>query len=185
MDSNRSTMEIESGFCGMKAYATKSLSSHSNTTWRSLKGTGSRYGFQKLWQSLTDLGLNKRRGSFVNLLKGEFLADNMNGTPDSLKVPKCEIFDRSDFPDFYTIKSSWVGDLVVKILMRMLRVCISSWCVCSACFKGTALCSCISTWCICSVHAPVPDSYAQCTHQFLTRTLSMRTSSWREWSAYT
>jgi hypothetical protein len=33
-----------------------------------------------------------------------------------LKVPKCEIFDRSDFPDFYTINSSWVGDLVVKIL---------------------------------------------------------------------
>jgi hypothetical protein len=33
-----------------------------------------------------------------------------------LKVPKREIFDRSDFPDFYTIKSSWVGDLVVKIL---------------------------------------------------------------------
>jgi hypothetical protein len=31
-------------------------------------------------------------------------------------VPKREIFDRSDFPDFYTIKSSWVGDLVVKIL---------------------------------------------------------------------
>jgi hypothetical protein len=36
--------------------------------------------------------------------------------PFSLKVPKCEIFDPSDFPDFYTIKSSWVGDLVVKIL---------------------------------------------------------------------
>jgi hypothetical protein len=34
----------------------------------------------------------------------------------TLKVPKCEIFDRSDFPDFYTIKSSWVGDLMVKIL---------------------------------------------------------------------
>ncbi len=33
-----------------------------------------------------------------------------------LKVPKREIFDRSDFPDFYTIKSPWVGDLVVKIL---------------------------------------------------------------------
>ncbi len=33
-----------------------------------------------------------------------------------LKVPKREIFDRSDFPHFYTIKSSWVGDLVVKIL---------------------------------------------------------------------
>jgi hypothetical protein len=35
----------------------------------------------------------------------------------SLKVPKREIFDLSDFPDFYTIKSSWVGgDLLVKIL---------------------------------------------------------------------
>jgi hypothetical protein len=33
-----------------------------------------------------------------------------------LKVPKREIFDCSDFPDFYTIKSSWVGDLLVKIL---------------------------------------------------------------------
>ncbi len=33
-----------------------------------------------------------------------------------LKVPKREIFDRSDFPDFYTINSSWVGDLLVKIL---------------------------------------------------------------------
>ncbi len=34
----------------------------------------------------------------------------------TLKVPKREIFDRSDFPDFYTIKSSWVGDVVIKIL---------------------------------------------------------------------
>jgi hypothetical protein len=34
----------------------------------------------------------------------------------SLKVPKCEIFDGSDFPVFYTIASSWVGDLVVKII---------------------------------------------------------------------
>ncbi len=38
-----------------------------------------------------------------------------------LKVPKCEIFDRADFPDFYTIKSSWVGDLVVKILAYYLN----------------------------------------------------------------
>ncbi len=36
--------------------------------------------------------------------------------PVPLKVPKREIFDRSDFPDFYTIKSSWAGDLLVKIL---------------------------------------------------------------------
>jgi hypothetical protein len=32
-----------------------------------------------------------------------------------LKVPKCEIFDRSDFHDFYTIKSLWEGDFGVKI----------------------------------------------------------------------
>ncbi len=31
-----------------------------------------------------------------------------------LKVPKREIFDRSDFPDFYTMKSR-VGDFGVKI----------------------------------------------------------------------
>ena len=28
---------------------------------------------------------------------------------------KCEIFDRSDFHDFYTIKSLWEGDFGVKI----------------------------------------------------------------------
>ncbi len=32
-----------------------------------------------------------------------------------LKVPKCEIFDRSDFDDFYIIKSLWGGDFGVKI----------------------------------------------------------------------
>jgi hypothetical protein len=34
---------------------------------------------------------------------------------NKLKVPKREIFDRSDFPDFYTIKSLRVGDFGVKI----------------------------------------------------------------------
>jgi hypothetical protein len=34
---------------------------------------------------------------------------------ERLKVPKCEIFDRSDFPDFYTIKSRREGDFGVKI----------------------------------------------------------------------
>ncbi len=37
-------------------------------------------------------------------------------------MPKCEIFDRSDFPDFYTIKSSWVGDLEVKKNSQHFRV---------------------------------------------------------------
>ncbi len=43
-----------------------------------------------------------------------FLIKKCAGT--CLKVPKREIFDGSDFPDFYTIKFSWVGDLLVKIL---------------------------------------------------------------------
>jgi hypothetical protein len=38
-----------------------------------------------------------------------------------LKVPKREIFDRSDFSHFYTINFSWVGDLVVKILTYNLN----------------------------------------------------------------
>ncbi len=33
----------------------------------------------------------------------------------TLKVPKCEIFDRSDFHDFYPIKSLWESDFGVKI----------------------------------------------------------------------
>ncbi len=34
---------------------------------------------------------------------------------DNLKVPKCEIFDRSDFHDFCTIKPFWVDDFGAKI----------------------------------------------------------------------
>jgi hypothetical protein len=65
-----------------------------------------------------------------------------------------------------------------QFLTRMLRVRISSWCVCSAFFEGSALSARISTWQVCSVHAPVPYSYAQCTHQFLTCMLSACISSW-------
>jgi hypothetical protein len=31
-----------------------------------------------------------------------------------LKVPKCEIFDNSDFDDFYTIKSLWGATFGLK-----------------------------------------------------------------------
>ncbi len=34
---------------------------------------------------------------------------------ETLKVPKCEIFDRPDFHDFYPIKSLWEGDFGVKV----------------------------------------------------------------------
>jgi hypothetical protein len=39
-----------------------------------------------------------------------------------LKVPKREIFDRSDFPDFYTMKSLRVGDFGVKILKKFKNI---------------------------------------------------------------
>ena len=40
---------------------------------------------------------------------------NAPGKQQHLKVPKREIFDRSDFPDFYIIKSLCGGDFGVKI----------------------------------------------------------------------
>ncbi len=55
-------------------------------------------------------------------------------------MPKGEIFDRSDFPDFYTIKSLRVGDFGVKIkknFTKYLGVHLgvqSSLCVCSVYF---------------------------------------------------
>jgi hypothetical protein len=48
------------------------------------------------------------RGWVGDVPKGD--RDNL-----TLKVPKREIFDRSDFPDFYIIKSLCVGDFGVKI----------------------------------------------------------------------
>ncbi len=39
----------------------------------------------------------------------------LSGVTFNLKVPKCEIFDRSEFPDFYTIKSRREGDFGIKI----------------------------------------------------------------------
>jgi hypothetical protein len=40
----------------------------------------------------------------------------------TLKVHKREIFDRSDFPDFYTIKSLRVGDFRVKIYKKFKNI---------------------------------------------------------------
>jgi hypothetical protein len=42
-------------------------------------------------------------------------AGHLSSLLRTLKVPKREIFDRTDFPDFYTIKSLRVGDFGVKI----------------------------------------------------------------------
>ncbi len=45
-----------------------------------------------------------------------------NLSVNSLKVPKREIFDSSDFPDFYTMKSLRVGDFGVKIKKNLKNI---------------------------------------------------------------
>jgi hypothetical protein len=40
---------------------------------------------------------------------------------ETLKVPKCEIFDRSYFHYFYTIKPFWIDDYGVKILTYFFK----------------------------------------------------------------
>jgi hypothetical protein len=56
----------------------------------------------------------------IDFIGGEWITRVSGGegaldTPGPLKVPKREIFNRSDFPDFYTMKSLRVGDFGVKI----------------------------------------------------------------------
>jgi hypothetical protein len=51
---------------------------------------------------------------FMSFLLKLILYTVLDKTRVFLKVPKCEIFDRSDFHDFYTKKSLWVN-FVVKI----------------------------------------------------------------------
>ncbi len=48
-------------------------------------------------------------------IAGNYLSNKQIFLKPYLKVPKREIFDRSDFPDFYTIKSLREGDCGVKI----------------------------------------------------------------------
>ena len=62
----------------------------------------------------------QRRGRGV--LLQNFVSHKDEYKKHALKVPKCEIFDSSDFPYFYTIKSSCVGDLVVKIKKNILNI---------------------------------------------------------------
>ncbi len=119
-----------------------------------------------------------------------------------LKVPKCEIFDRSDFQDFYTIKPMWIGDFGAEIQTCYFNF-WGSWaafnfqCACWACasvpdayaqcthqFLTHTLSALISSWHVRSVHASIPDAHAQCTHQFLTHTLSARINSWHTRSVH-
>jgi hypothetical protein len=45
----------------------------------------------------------------------------------TLKVPKCEIFNRSDFHGFYTIKSLWEGGFGVKIKKILQNILGFNW----------------------------------------------------------
>jgi hypothetical protein len=42
-------------------------------------------------------------------------------------VPKCEIFDSSDFHDFYTIKSLWEEDFGIAINFFLFRGSFGIW----------------------------------------------------------
>jgi hypothetical protein len=68
--------------------------------------------------------------------------------------------------------------------MRMLSIRISSWPVCSGYASVPGAYAQHFLKGMRSVHALVPDVYAQCTHQFLTRMLSARISSWRACSVH-
>jgi hypothetical protein len=110
-------------------------------------------------------------------------------------------FNRSDFHYFYTIKPFWVDDFVVKILTFYFNFWGSQALVSDVQAKHTrkelmrTLSMRISSLRACSVHASVPDAYAQHgmkallkfgfftayaehTRQELKGMLSMRFSSW-------
>jgi hypothetical protein len=64
-----------------------------------------------------------RRAAHPLLSIGPLLSKLHQGCPKmafllQLKVPKCEIFNRLDFHDFYTIKVPQLGDLGVKIKIK-------------------------------------------------------------------
>ncbi len=71
-----------------------------------------------------------------------------------------------------------------KNLMLMLRVCISSYPNAGYVSVPDAYAQHILKG-LRSVHALVPKTYAQCTHQFLTHLLSVRVSSWWACSVHT
>ncbi len=76
-------------------------------------------------------------------------------------MPKREIFDRSDFPDFYTIKSLREGDFGVKKKKKIFRGSFGA-----AKFL-TLMLSLI-------LRSTFPSKHAEHTHQGLMRTLSIR-----------
>ncbi len=81
------------------------------------------------------------------------------------------------------ISMFWRDLFKFGIFTLMLSIRVRNWCVCSGASVPDAYAQHVLKG-LHSVHALVPDAYAQCTHQFLTRMLSARISSWRVCSAY-
>jgi hypothetical protein len=87
-----------------------------------------------------------------------------------LKVPKCEIFHHSDFHYFYTIKPFCVDDFVVKILLYYFNFGGARPHLVSDAQAEHTRKELMRTI---SMHISSLRARAQCTHQFLTRMLSM------------
>jgi hypothetical protein len=81
----------------------------------------------------------------------------------SIKVPKCENFDGSDFHDFYTMKHFWVGNFGEKIKTCYFNFwgsqpsSFNCWCVCSLLTLSVHIIS----WRLRSAHTSVPYAHAQ------------------------
>ncbi len=81
-------------------------------------------------------------------------------------MPKCEIFDRSDFHDFCTLKSQQEGDFRVKI-KKIYKI-----------VRGSFGAAKFLTHMLCLIlRSAVPSKHAEHTHQGLMRTLSIRDGS--------
>ncbi len=70
------------------------------------------------------------------------------------------------------------------ICMLMLSIRVRNWCVCSGYASVPDSYAQLFLKGMRSLHAFVPDAYAQCMHQFLTRMLSVRITSWRACSVH-
>jgi hypothetical protein len=114
-----------------------------HTRWIFFKGTASRYFLLLVFswinfppapecpcRAVSNFFANLRRYSQVKVTTGSnaSVVDTSGKYWDQyqaaepLKVPKREIFDRSDIPDFYTIKSLRVGDFGVKIKKNLQNI---------------------------------------------------------------
>jgi hypothetical protein len=76
------------------------------------------WGARNVGKGVRLLALDGRNAELAGGLSSNPILSSLRRT--TLKVPKCENFDRSDYFHFYTKKSSWVGDFVVKRIFSII-----------------------------------------------------------------